>query len=104
MLLVVKYDPYYCCNNHVMIDSQYCSSTLGSVNPAGDTLRSIADSLGLSDVLKYLESLGADSKGESVLLVSYCDDVMIIGVSSQPSSYYSAYYCIHVCSPLFRGK
>ena len=54
------------------------------MNPAGDTLRSIADSLGLFDVLGYLESLGADLKGESVLLVSCCDDVMILGVSPQP--------------------
>ena len=67
-----------------MIDSQYCCSTPGPVNPAGDTLRSIADSLGLSDVLRYLESLDADLKGESVLLVSCCDDVMVIGVSPQP--------------------
>ena len=37
------------------------------MNPAGDTLKSIADSLGLSDVLRYLESLRADLKGESVL-------------------------------------
>ena len=54
------------------------------MNPAGDTLRSIADSLGLSNVLRYLESLGADSKGESVLLLSCCDDVMVIGISPQP--------------------
>ena len=53
-----------CC---IMINSQYCCSTPGPVNPAGDTLRSIADSLGLSDVLRYLESLDADLKGESVL-------------------------------------
>ena len=51
----------------MVVDNHYCCSTPGPVNPAGDTLRSIADSLGLSDVLRYLESLGAD--GESVLLV-----------------------------------
>ena len=66
----------------LLIDCQYCCSTPGPVNPAGDTLRSIADSLGLSDVLRYLESLGAE--GESVLLVSCCDDVMILEVSPQP--------------------
>ena len=65
----------------MVVDSHYCCSTPGPVNPAGDTLRSIADSLGLSDVLRYLESLDADLKGESVLLVSCCDDVMILGVS-----------------------
>ena len=80
-----------------MIDRQYCCSTPGPVNPAGDTLRSIADSLGLSDVLRYLESLSAD--GESVLLVSCCDDVMVIAFPSA-SSYNSTYYCIHVCGPL----
>ena len=54
------------------------------MNPAGETLRSIADSLGLSNVLRYLESLGSDLKGESVLLVSCCNDVMVIGISPQP--------------------
>ena len=54
------------------------------MNPAGDTLRSIADSLGQSDVLRYLESLDSDLKGESMLLVSCCDDVMILGVFPQP--------------------
>ena len=75
--LVVK----YC---YMVVDSQYCCSTPGPVNPAGDTLRSIADSLGLSGVLRYLESLGSDLKGESVLLVSCCDDVMLIGIFPQP--------------------
>ena len=70
------------------------------MNPAGDTLRSIAESLGLSDVLRYLESLGADSKGESVLLLSCCDDVMVIGVSPQPIVIIGTYYFIHVCGPL----
>ena len=42
-------------------------STPGPVNPAGDTLKSIADSLGLSDVVVYLESLS--TKGESVGIV-----------------------------------
>ena len=78
-----------------MIDGQYCRSTPGPVNPAGDTLRSIADSLGQSDVLRYLESLDADLKGESVLLVSLYDDVMVIGVS--PQSMLSWYILLHSC-------
>ena len=49
-----------------MIDSPFCWSTPGPVNPAGDTLKSIANSLGLSEVLRYLEGLGTDSKGEPV--------------------------------------
>ena len=45
---------------------QYCCSNLGLINPAGDTMESIANSLGLSDVLRYLESLGSVLKGEKV--------------------------------------
>ena len=37
------------------------------MNPAGDSMRSIADSLGLSKVLKYLEDLGSGLKGECVV-------------------------------------
>ena len=43
---------------------QLCCFNQGSVNPTGDTMWSIANSLGLSDVLRYLESLGAGKKGE----------------------------------------
>ena len=68
---------------YIVVDCQHCCFTPGPVNPAGDTLRSIADSLGQSDVLRYLESLGSDLKCESVLFVNCCDDVMILGVSPQ---------------------
>ena len=51
-----------------IIGCQYCCSTPGSVNPAGDTLMSIAETLGLSNVLKYLKTFGADLKGEYVML------------------------------------
>ena len=49
-----------------MIDAHYtlCCATPGPVNGAGDTLQSIADSLGLSEVIKYLEGLTATSTGE----------------------------------------
>ena len=43
---------------------QYYCSDLGLINPAGDTMESIANSLGLSDVLRYLENLGSVLKGE----------------------------------------
>ena len=44
-------------------------STTGSVNPAGDTMQSIAYSLGLSDVLRYLDGLSADLKGISIIMM-----------------------------------
>ena len=52
-----------------MISAHYtvCCVTPGPVNPAGDTLQSIADSHRLSEVIKYLHSmsLSADVAGES---------------------------------------
>ena len=39
----------------------------GAVNPAGDSMHSIADFLGLSKVLRYLEDLGSGLKGECVV-------------------------------------
>ena len=51
--------------------SKYYCSNLGLINPAGDTMESIANSLGLPDVLRYLESLGSGLKGEQVWLRGY---------------------------------
>ena len=39
----------------------------GAVNPAGDSMHSIADSLGLSKVLRFLKDLGSGLKGECVV-------------------------------------
>ena len=50
----------------VVVPYQYYFSNLGLINRAGDTMESIANSLGLSDVLRYLESLGSVLKGEKV--------------------------------------
>ena len=38
----------------------------GPVNAAGDTLRSLAESHGHSEVIKYLDDSSADSAGEGM--------------------------------------
>ena len=50
------------------------------MNPAGDSMNSIAESLGLSEVLRYLESLSDGIKGDCVginrlLPSSCCEDI-----------------------------
>ena len=49
------HDHYYCAHDHP-----------GPVNAAGDTLRSLAESNGLFEVIKYLHDPSAYSTGESV--------------------------------------
>ena len=41
------------------------------MNAAGDTLRSLAESHGLSEVIKYLDDHSADLAGESVVMFVY---------------------------------
>ena len=45
----------------------YCCAHPGPVNAAGDTLRSLAESHGHSEVIKYLDDHSADSVGECVV-------------------------------------
>ena len=49
-----------------------CFPNSGPVNSNGDTLRSLAESLGLSEVVKYLDNLSADSAGKRTYTVSCC--------------------------------
>ena len=44
----------------------YCCAHPGPVNAAGDTLRSLAESHGHLEVIKYLDDHSADSAGEGV--------------------------------------
>ena len=46
----------------------YCCAHPGPVNAAGDTLRSLAESHGLSEVIKYLDDHSADSAGAGVVV------------------------------------
>ena len=50
----------------------YCCAHPGPVNGAGDTLRSLAESHGHPEVIKYLDNHSADSAGE-VVAVSVWD-------------------------------
>ena len=49
-----------------------CFPNSGPVNSNGDSLRSLAESLGLSEVVKYLDNLSADSAGKRTYTVSCC--------------------------------
>ena len=49
-----------------------CFPNSGPVNSNGDSLRSLAESLGLSEVVKYLDNLSADSAGKRTYIVSCC--------------------------------
>ena len=46
-----------------------CFPNSGPVNSNGDSLRSLAESLGLSEVVKYLDNLSADSAGKRTYTV-----------------------------------
>ena len=49
-----------------------CFPNSGPVNSNGDSPRSLAVSLGLSEVVKYLDNLSADSAGKRTSTVSCC--------------------------------
>ena len=59
----------------------------GPVNAAGDTLRSLAESHGHSEVIKYLDDHSADSAGEGVAVSVWdclaCGCVSHIGCNSR---------------------
>ena len=44
-------------------------TTLGPVNDSGDTLRSLAESHGHSELIQYLDSLNPDSSGEGMSIL-----------------------------------
>ena len=51
----------------VITADHYRCAHPGVVNAAGDSLRSLAESHGLSKVIKYLDDYSADSAGEGVV-------------------------------------